>query len=71
MAEIRNDWTRDEIAEIYNGPIMELMYKASVVHHEMQATGEVQVCTLLSVKTGVCPDCPQAANLKTSPNGTE
>lgn len=69
MAEIRNDWTRDEIAEIYNGPIMELMYKASVVHHEMQATGEVQVCTLLSVKTGGCPEdcayCPQAARYQT------
>lgn len=69
MAEIRNDWTREEIAEIYHSPLMELIHRASVVHHEMQTTGEVQVCTLLSVKTGGCPEdcsyCPQAARYNT------
>jgi len=69
MAEIRNNWTKDEIAEIYHSPLMDLIYRASVVHHEMQATGEVQVCTLLSVKTGGCPEdcsyCPQAARYNT------
>jgi biotin synthase len=69
MTPIRNDWTKEEIAAIYHSPIMELMYKASVVHHQEQATGEVQVCTLLSVKTGGCPEdcsyCPQAARYQT------
>lgn len=56
--QIRNDWTKEEIAEIYNTPLLELIYKASVIHHEYQETGEVQVCTLLSIKTGACTeDC--------------
>lgn len=55
---IRNDYTIEEIREIYNTPIMELVFRASQVHHKYQATGEVQVCTLLSVKTGGCSeDC--------------
>lgn len=69
MGEIRNDWTKAEVAEIFNLPIMELMYRASVVHRKFQATGEVQVCTLLSVKTGGCPEdcayCPQASRYHT------
>ena len=56
--QIRNDWTKEEIAEIYNTPLLELIYKASAIHHEYQETGEVQVCTLLSIKTGACTeDC--------------
>lgn len=55
---IRNDYTIEEIRTIYNTPIMELVFRASQVHHKYQATGEVQVCTLLSVKTGGCSeDC--------------
>lgn len=66
---IRNDWTREEIAEIYNQPVLELIYQAATVHREHHATGEVQVCTLLSIKTGGCPEdcayCPQAARYNT------
>jgi biotin synthase len=67
--QIRNDWTKEEIANIYNTPLLELIYKASVIHHEYQETAEVQVCTLLSIKTGGCPEdcayCPQAARYHT------
>jgi biotin synthase len=67
--QIRNDWTKEEIAEIYNTPLLELIYRASVIHHQFQETGEVQVCTLLSIKTGGCPEdcayCPQAARYHT------
>ncbi len=67
--EVRNNWTIDEVSEIYHQPILELIYKASVIHKKYQATGEVQVCTLLSVKTGGCPEdcsyCPQAARYNT------
>ena len=67
--QIRNNWTKEEIAEIYNIPLLELIYKASTVHREYHATGEVQVCTLLSIKTGGCPEdcayCPQAARYNT------
>ncbi len=65
----RNNWTREEITEIYNSPILELVYKGATVHREHHQTGEVQVCTLLSVKTGGCPEdcayCPQAARYHT------
>jgi biotin synthase len=67
--QIRNDWTKEEISEIYNTPLLELIYKASVIHRQYQETGEVQVCTLLSIKTGGCPEdcayCPQAARYHT------
>ena len=67
--EIRNDWTVEEVREIYNTPVLELIVRAANVHKQYQATGEVQVCTLLSVKTGGCPEdcsyCPQAARYNT------
>lgn len=69
MSEIRNDWTREEIASIYNMPIMELIYRAATVHRRYNDPSEVQVCTLLSIKTGGCPEdcayCPQAARYHT------
>ena len=67
--QIRNNWTKAEISEIYNTPLLELIYKAATVHRECHATGEVQVCTLLSIKTGGCAEdcsyCPQAARYDT------
>ncbi|MEP2025916.1 MAG: biotin synthase BioB [Reichenbachiella sp.] len=66
---IRNDWTREEITEIYNTPVMDLVYRAATVHRAYHDPNEVQVCTLLSVKTGGCPEdcayCPQAARYHT------
>ncbi len=67
--EIRNNWTRQEIAEIYNQPLMELIYQGATVHRAHHTASEVQVCTLLSIKTGGCPEdcayCPQAARYHT------
>jgi len=67
--EIRNNWTRKEIEEIYNLPVMDLIYKAASVHRQFNDPNEVQVCTLLSIKTGGCPEdcayCPQAARYQT------
>ncbi|MBB6461012.1 biotin synthase BioB [Flammeovirga kamogawensis] len=69
QAIIKNDWTRAEVADIYNMPLMELMYKAATIHREFQKTGEVQVCTLLSVKTGGCKEdcsyCSQSSRYST------
>jgi biotin synthase len=66
---IKNNWTFDEIKSIYNKPLLELMYEAATIHRTYNQTGEVQVCTLLSVKTGGCPEdcayCPQAARYNT------
>ena len=69
MSEIRTDWTRGEVEGLYNTPLMELIFHASTTHREFQETGEVQVCTLLSIKTGACPEdcayCPQSAHHQT------
>src|SRR5688500_9293407 len=69
MTVIRNTWTREEISEIYNQPILNLVYQGATVHREFHDPQEVQVCTLLSVKTGGCPEdcsyCPQAARYHT------
>ncbi|MEQ8807581.1 MAG: biotin synthase, partial [Imperialibacter sp.] len=69
MTELRNNWTRGEIDEIYNSPMLDLIYRAATVHREYSDPQEVQVCTLLSVKTGGCPEdcsyCPQAARYHT------
>jgi biotin synthase len=66
---IRNNWTKREIQEIYGLPLLELIYRAATIHREFNNTAEVQVCTLLSVKTGGCSEdcayCPQAARYHT------
>lgn len=65
----RNNWTKEEIAKIYHSPLMELIYNAATVHRQYHNPKEVQVCTLLSIKTGGCPEdcsyCPQAARYHT------
>ncbi len=69
MSQLRNNWTIQEISKIYNIPLLELIFKAATIHREYNDTGEVQVCTLLSIKTGGCPEdcayCPQAARYNT------
>jgi biotin synthase len=66
---MRNNRSKEEIAEIYNMPLLELIYQAATVHRQYQDTSEVQVCTLLSIKTGGCSEdcayCPQAARYNT------
>ncbi len=66
---IRNNWTIANIEEIYNTPLLDLIHSASTIHRQFQESSEVQVCTLLSVKTGGCSEdcayCPQAARYHT------
>lgn len=63
------DWTKEEILDVYNTPLLELITKAAEVHKTYHKTGEVQVSSLLSIKTGGCPEdcayCPQAARYNT------
>lgn len=70
MSQIRTDWTLEEIEKIYNKPLLELIYDAATIHRQWHDTGEIQVCTLLSIKTGGCPEdcsyCPQSARYQTS-----
>lgn len=70
MTDFRTDWTFEEIESIYHSPLLDLIYRAATVHRKYHDTGEVQVCTLLSIKTGGCPEdcayCPQSARYQTS-----
>ena len=65
----RTDWTRAEIAALFDLPFTELVFRAAEVHRANHAVGEVQLCTLLSVKTGGCPEdcgyCSQSAHHST------
>ena len=56
--DFRNDWTLDEVSRLYRTPLLELVFRAATVHRECHDPSQVQKCTLLSVKTGGCPeDC--------------
>jgi biotin synthase len=65
----RTNWTRDEIAQLFELPFTELVFRAAEVHRAHHAAGEVQLCTLLSIKTGGCPEdcgyCSQSAHART------
>lgn len=69
MTNIRHDWTRDEIRAIYRLALPELIFRAQLAHREFHRADEVQMCRLLSIKTGGCPEdcayCSQSAHYKT------
>ena len=66
---VRNDWTIAEVQALFAVPFMELIYRAQSVHRQFQAPNEIQVSTLLSIKTGACPEdcayCPQSVRYDT------
>ncbi len=66
---VRTDWTRTEIADLFDLSFDELMFRAQTVHRAHHAVGKVQLCTLLSIKTGGCPEdcgyCSQSASADT------
>ena len=67
--DLRYNWTKAEIREIYDTPFLDLVYRAASVHRAHHNPREVQVSSLLSIKTGGCPEdcayCPQAARYHT------
>ncbi|MDA8895805.1 biotin synthase BioB [Bacteroidia bacterium] len=69
MSEIRYDWTVADAKEIYQMPLLDLVYKAATVHREYHDPSKVQISSLLSIKTGGCKEdcsyCPQAARYHT------
>ncbi len=75
MSVIRHDWTKQEILDIYNKPMMDLLYEAATIHRQYHDPNTVQVSTLLSIKTGGCPEdcgyCPQAARYHTDIDGND
>src|SRR5947207_2213915 len=66
---IRNDWTRAEVGSLFALPFAELMFEAARIHRRHFDPNEVQISTLLSIKTGGCPEdcayCPQSVHYDT------
>jgi biotin synthase len=65
----RHDWTREEVRALFDLPFPDLMFRAQSVHRQHFEPTEVQISTLLSIKTGGCPEdcayCPQSARYDT------
>jgi biotin synthase len=68
--DIRHDWTTEQVESLYHLPLTELLYRAQTVHRRHHDPESIQRCTLLSIKTGGCPEdcgyCPQSAHYSTS-----
>ena len=66
---MNKSWTTQDVLDIYNKPLMALIFEAAQVHRQNHNPLEVQISTLLSIKTGGCPEdcgyCPQAARYHT------
>lgn len=66
---VRTDWTVSEIRAIHDLPLLELVHRAQTNHRALHPKNQVQLCTLLSVKTGACPEdcayCPQSSKYNT------
>lgn len=75
MSITKHNWTKEEIIAIYNKPMMDLLFEAASIHREQHDPNVVQVSTLLSIKTGGCPEdcgyCPQAARYHTGVEGND
>lgn len=75
MSMTKHNWTKEEIIALYNKPLMDLLYEAATIHRQFHDPNVVQVSTLLSIKTGGCPEdcgyCPQAARYHTNIEGND
>jgi biotin synthase len=73
--DVRNDWTLAEVQEIFDLPFMDLVFRAQSTHRRYQLPNTVQISTLLSIKTGGCPEdcgyCPQSARFQTGLDASE
>lgn len=69
MTEIRHDWTLEQVRAIHDLPLTDLIHRAQAVHREHHTPDAVQLCTLLSIKTGACQEdcgyCPQSSHYDT------
>ncbi|WP_260258756.1 biotin synthase BioB [Vibrio intestinalis] len=67
--EVRHNWTVAEVRQLMDKPFMDLLFEAQLTHRQFQQHNHVQVSTLLSIKTGACPEdckyCPQSARYTT------
>ncbi|KAJ2897836.1 biotin synthase [Zalerion maritima] len=71
----RTTWTKDEISEIYNTPLMELVFDAASLHRRFHNPAAVQMCTLMNIKTGGCSEncsyCAQSSRYQTGLKATK
>jgi biotin synthase len=71
-ASTRTDWTREEIAGLFDLPFTELLFRAAETHRAHHANGQIQLCALLSIKTGGCPeDCGYCSQSVKADSGVE
>ncbi|MDP9122165.1 MAG: biotin synthase BioB [Acidobacteriota bacterium] len=72
---VRHDWTDQEITAVYELPFPELVFRAQEAHRRHHDPTRVQLCTLLSIKTGGCPEdcayCPQSVRYETGVEGED
>ncbi len=72
LGEVRTDWTLDEVRELFALPFADLLFHAQRVHRANFDPNEVQISTLLSIKTGACPEdcayCSQSIRFETGLN---
>src|SRR6266699_7357582 len=70
LGVVRHDWTRAEVRSLFELPFPELIFRAQRIHRLHFDPTEVQISTLISIKTGGCPEdcayCPQSAHYQTS-----
>jgi biotin synthase len=67
--DLRHDWTKQSVREIYHQPFLDLLFAAQQTHRKFHDPTRIQLCRLLSIKTGGCPEdcsyCPQSAHYET------
>src|ERR1700722_19833117 len=67
--DLRHDWTTEEVSALFREPLLDLVFRAAGIHREYHDAAEVQVCKLISIKTGGCPEdcsyCSQSARYQT------
>jgi biotin synthase len=67
--DLRHDWTKQSVREIYHQPLLDLLFAAQQTHRKFHDPTRIQLCRLLSIKTGGCPEdcsyCPQSAHYET------
>lgn len=70
MQEIRYDWTKEQISEIYHSPLLDLVFRAASVHRYYHDPSKIKISQLISIKTGACVEdcayCAQSARYKTN-----
>lgn len=70
----RCDWTKKEIQAIHDSPLLDLIYRSATIHRAYHIANQTQICSLISIKTGGCPEdckyCPQSARYQTNVSAT-